>query len=69
MLSKVLHHKRAKSTLLALTTRALNGVIFRDLELKGPDYMFVYEILTVNIWKLAPVRAGVKRAGINLGPV
>ena len=31
--------------------------------------MFVYEILTVNIWKLAPVRAGVKRAGINLGPV
>ena len=31
--------------------------------------MFVYEILTVNIWKLAPVRASVKRAGINLGPV
>ena len=31
--------------------------------------MFVYESLTVNIWKITPVRAGVEGADVNLGPV
>ena len=29
--------------------------------------MFVYESLTMHIWKIIPVRAGVEGAGVNLG--
>ena len=32
-------------------------------------YVFVYEILTVNIWEVTPIRAGDKGAGVNLGPM
>ena len=46
---------------------ALNFVIFRDLALKEPA--FVYDSLTVNIWKITPIRADVEGAGVNLGSV
>ena len=36
---------------------------------KGRCYMFAYESLTVYIWKIPLVRAGVEGAGVNLGPV
>ena len=33
---------------------------------KGRRYMFVNESLTVNIWKITPISAGVERAGDHL---
>ena len=31
--------------------------------------MFAFESLTVNIWKITPIRADVEGAGFNLEPV
>ena len=36
---------------------------------KGRRFMFVYESLTMNIWKIKPIKAGVEGTGVNLGPV
>ena len=60
---------RSNDTLLALIAPALNGVFFRDMALMGRRNMFVYESLTVNIWKITPTRAGVEEVGVILGPV
>ena len=37
------YNRMCKNTLLALVTPALNGVVFRDMTLKTPAYMFVYK--------------------------
>ena len=31
--------------------------------------MFVYESLTVNIWKITPITADIEGVGVNLGPM